>query len=82
MYKLIVQPPAAKQLRKLPRAKQEKIAEVLNLLKQDPFLGKKLRGSHTGKYALRVWPYRIIYMVKKQKVTVYGLAIGHRQGIH
>lgn len=41
-----------------------------------------MRGDYRGAYALRVWPYRIIYRIEKKRVTVYVLANGHRQGVY
>jgi len=82
MYRLIIQPRARKQFQKLPKAQQEKIGKVFNFIKADPFSGKKLRGEHKEEYVMRAWPYRIIYTIKKKKVTVYVLAIGHRQSIY
>jgi len=81
-YRVIIQPTAQKQLRKLPKNHRARIDRAFEFLREDPLAGKKLKGERRGEYALRVWPYRIIYTVHKKKVTVFGLAIGHRQGIY
>ncbi len=51
-------------------------------LETSPFCGKKLEGGYEGRYALRAWPYRIIYVVDKKVVTVTILSVGHRQGVY
>ena len=82
MYKVVIRPRARKQLKKLPPKQQIRIVKALEVLAEDPFVGKKLKGDHMGEYRWAVWPYRIIYMIEKKKVTVFVLAIGHRQGIY
>jgi mRNA-degrading endonuclease RelE of RelBE toxin-antitoxin system len=45
-------------------------------------MGKKLQGDHKGQRSLRVWPYRIVYVVQQKVVTIAVLKIGHRQGVY
>lgn len=82
MYKVVIERKAQKQLKKIPQEYQDRIIPALRYLAHDPFAGKKLRGSHKNEYALRVWPYRIIYTISQKTVTVFVLAIGHRQGVY
>jgi len=82
VYTVIVRPRARKQLKKIPRQYRTKITSALRYLAHDPFSGKRLTGEHKGEYALRVWPYRIIYIIEKKRVTVFVLAIGHRQAVY
>lgn len=51
-------------------------------LRSDPWQGKKLEGDLDGLYAIRVWPYRIIYTIEKRMVIVTVVAIGHRRDIY
>jgi len=81
-YSVVIERKAKKQLKQIPQKYQKKIKQTLMFLTVDPFAGKKLGGERKGEYSLRVWPYRIIYSIEKKKVTVYVLAIGHRQGIY
>lgn len=82
MFVLIMKPKAEKQLRKLPRHDQEKVAAAIDRLAEDPFSGKKLEGDLDGYHSVRVWPYRIIYSIEKKIVTVTVVAIGHRKDIY
>ncbi|MBU0767047.1 type II toxin-antitoxin system RelE/ParE family toxin [Patescibacteria group bacterium] len=82
MYRIVLKSQAYKQLLKLPKNDQKKIANTIDELAASPFIGKKLEGELSGLYTLRVWPYRIIYTVNKKIVTITVVAIGHRQGIY
>ena len=82
LFRVIVEPRAEKELRRLPKHELPRMAEALRSLAFDPYVGKKLRGEWEGHRSLRVWPYRIIYVVQKHIITVNVVAIGHRQGIY
>lgn len=82
MYRVILEREARRQLRKIPDQHTARIKAALQYLSHEPLAGKKLRGSLGGRYALRVWPYRIIYEIRKKEVLVIVLAIGHRQGVY
>jgi mRNA interferase RelE/StbE len=60
----------------------DRITQVLESLKGNPFQGKPLKHSLKGKYSLRVGMYRIIYTTEKHKMTVYILKIGHRRDVY
>lgn len=82
MYALYVTPHARKELAKVEKHYQKKIATALLLIRQNPYSGKKLTGEFKGQYATRVWPYRVVYNVKVQEKMVVITNIGHRQGIY
>jgi len=71
---------ARKQLKKIPKREQKKIIHKLESLSQDSHSGKALEREYKGMYSLRAWPYRIIYLLKKDKVIVVSIA--PRQGIY
>lgn len=71
-----------KSLQKIPRKWQEKILKAIEGLKKDPYQGKKLHGELKGCFSLRIWPYRVIFLIKKQQITIIILDIGHRQNIY
>jgi len=48
----------------------------------DPFVGKKLKGEYENQYSYRVWPYRIIYEIRKNELVVLVIRVGHRQGVY
>lgn len=73
---------ALKTLRKIEKNWQIRIMKAIDGLAKNPYRGKKLQGELQGLFSLRVWPYRVIYLIEKQKVTVVILDIGHRQNIY
>ncbi len=82
MYRVIIQPKAGNQLKKISLKDRRRIVIVINDLAQNPFAGKKLEGEFEGQRSIRVWPYRFLYMIDQKIVTVTILKIGHRQGVY
>jgi len=82
MYQLIVQKRAEKDLNRISEKDRSKIMTALFDLREDPYIGKVLKGGLVGYRSLRVWPYRIIYRINKKKLMVLVVKIGHRQGIY
>lgn len=79
---VILSKDAEKQYKHLAKSEQKKVQRKLVLLKEDPFSGKKLSGELDERYALRAWPYRIIYKINRQEKRVEVSAILHRQGVY
>ena len=73
---------AAKQYAHLPKTEQVKIKKNLFILQEDSLAGKKLEGELDTYRSLRAWPYRIVYMLNKQKRRVEVTEIIHRQGAY
>lgn len=73
---------ANSQLKKLPKREAEKNARKLLALQESPLIGKKLEGKLRDYYALRAWPYRIIYQIFTDSNTVLVDTIEHRQGVY
>lgn len=73
---------AARELRKLDRSAQQRVAAALDALAVDPFAGdvKPLKGKAEATYRRREGDYRIIFQLQADKVLV--LAIGHRREIY
>lgn len=80
MAKVIVTRGAIKDLKKISSLGQRKITLRLKVLKKNVFAGKKLGGELRGSYSLRIWPYRVIYIVIKGEVWITH--ISHRQGAY
>lgn len=73
---------ALKSLGKIPEKWKKRILKVIDGLEKNPFQGKRLQGEFQGMFSMRVWPYRILYIVQKEKITILILDIGHRQNIY
>jgi len=72
-------PVAKKELNRISQKDYQKILFALAVIKNDPFTGKKLRGKLKNSYSYRVWPYRIIYKIYKNKSLTIIIRIAHRQ---
>ncbi|MEA2088407.1 MAG: type II toxin-antitoxin system RelE/ParE family toxin [Patescibacteria group bacterium] len=81
-FVLQIKPKARKNLDKIPKNYRARIIAALDAIIQDPFSGKKLSGKKKGLYSFRVWPYRIIYIIKKMELIVFIIDIDHRQGVY
>ena len=85
MYSIVFLPDAEKLYKKLffsDRSRFQRVAAAMESLRSDPFQGKPLKHHLKGFYSLRVGVYRIIYMIERQKITVYIFDIGHRREIY
>ena len=82
MYHIVFRRQAEKQLRKLATEQQKHVTEAIDSLRSNPFQGKKLAGEYDGFWGMRVWPYRIIYLIEKKKILIIIVRIGHRQGVY
>lgn len=81
-YQVIILSRAEKEMRKLFPKDQKRILSAIEALEMNPFMGKQLQGDFDGAWAIRVWPYRIIYVIEKRIVTVKVLRIGHRKDVY
>lgn len=81
-FLLEIKPKARKNLDKIPQNYRARIIAVLDEIVRDPFSGKKLSGNRKGQYCVRVWPYRIVYIIKKMELIVFVIDIDHRQGVY
>ena len=82
MYTLEIKTKALKQIEKLPKNDQQKVFASMEVLKENPLAGKQLEGKYTGFRALRVWPYRIIYAIDHQTISVTVVKVGHRKDVY
>ena len=81
-YQVIIPAKVQKELNKIPVNYHRKITAALVVLSNNPYFGKKLKGERKGEWSLTVWPYRIIYRIKKYQLVVLIIKIGHRQGVY
>lgn len=73
---------AASQFRKLPKTEQKKARRKVEILAQNPYAGKKLTGEFDRFYAIRAWPYRIIYQISAETQSITIVWIKHRQSVY
>jgi len=81
-YSIVFAPKAKKQIDKLPEKVKKRIANALDKLSWDPFLGKALKADLKGLYSYRVGDYRIIYDVLRNKLIIEVIKVMHRRDIY
>lgn len=81
-YTIIIRRNAQKQAKKIPKKDQKRLNAAIVSLQTDPFQGKQLQNDLEGAWTIRVWPYRIVYIIEKRIVTVTVLRIGHRKDVY
>jgi addiction module RelE/StbE family toxin len=79
--KVVLSKKAEKDYSRLPKNVKGRIVKKFDLLGKEAFAGKKLSGEYGGLYSLKVWPYRIIYKIEKNKFIAI-IRILHRQGVY
>ena len=71
-----------KQLKNLPEKNQIEILKKIEKLKNDPYIGKKLKGPLKNFRSLKVWPYRIKYQYSDSDKVIFINVIQHRQSVY
>lgn len=80
-YFVYVSKSIRKSLWRVPSPWLERIERVIDVLSIDPHIGEKMAGKLSGCRKIRVWPYRIIYRLDKDKRVVKILEVNHRGGM-
>ena len=82
-YEIRYHPSIKKDLKKIDKSTVEKFFYVINSkLKENPYIGKKLKGKYTDLWRLKIGSYRIIYQIYNKKLIVLVLSFRHRQNIY
>ncbi len=81
-YRVEVKQSVIKTLKRIPRADQVKITEVIKALAHDPRPHNCLRLADSPYYRIRCGDYRIIYDVQHDKLIIIILKVGHRKDVY
>ena len=74
---------AEKQLKRLPRTDQQRLARVMLALADDPFpRGTRKLSGYDDVFRVRVGRYRILYSVSETRLIIVVLKIGHRKDVY
>lgn len=73
---------AIRNLEKIPVSEKNKIFKAIEVLIENPNLGKQLVGPLKGLRSLRFGNYRVIYKKDIQTITIVIIAVGHRKKIY
>ena len=81
VFRVLLNPNAAKALRKLDNANRTRIKKALGELAGDPWkVGKPLHPSDF--WSLRTGDYRAVYEINQDQNQVTVLFIGHRKNVY
>jgi len=82
-YDVEISETAEKQLRKLQRDDQRRIARAILALAVEPLpRGSRKLSGYDDVFRIRVGRYRVIYSVSGNRLTVIILKIGHRKDVY
>jgi mRNA interferase RelE/StbE len=81
MYKISFYEKAKKQLKKIPKQKQNRILAYIERIKIRPHSHvKRLQG--TKYFSGRVGDYRLILDIKNKQLIIFVVELGHRKNIY
>ncbi|MFC1621290.1 type II toxin-antitoxin system RelE/ParE family toxin [Candidatus Omnitrophota bacterium] len=79
-YKINIPARPKKQIENLPEKLRSKIIKViLEVLANNPYIGKPLKADLKSRYSYRVADYRIIYSILKHKLIIHIIKVMHRR---
>lgn len=82
-YSVQFKPLALRQLEKLPRDVQHRVAAKIDGLRHDPFpTGSKKMVALPDAWRIRVGDYRVVYQVHRSILVVLVLTVGHRREVY
>lgn len=72
---------ANKSLAKIPLSKSLRIKQTIDRLVLEPYLGDKMQGKYGNQRKIRVWPYRIIYMILEKERVIKIMEVERRGSV-
>ncbi len=83
MYTVVLSTRATRELRKLEKDAQQKIATTLDLLSEEPRPPKAVALKKEKRvYRVRVGNYRILYEVVENELIVWVIRVAHRKNVY
>jgi len=81
-YSLLFKPVALRQLERLPREVQRRVAVRIEMLREDPTPpGSKRLIGLDDTWRIRIADYRVVYQLQRSALVVLVLKIGHRREV-
>jgi len=82
-FSIQFKPAALRQLERLPREIQQRVAVKIEMLRENatPAGCKRLAGLADTR-RIRIGDYRVVYQVKREILLVLVLKIGHRRDVY
>ncbi len=72
---------ALRSMEKIPLPWQFRIEKAIDSLQFNPYYGEKMSGDFSDMRKIRVWPYRIIYKINKNKKTIFIFEVARRGSV-
>lgn len=82
LYSLKIKQSAFKELQKLDKKERIRVVTAIDQLKENPHIGKLLKGELSGLRRIRSGNYRVIYEINEGEVLILVLRIAHRQQVY
>ena len=73
---------AARELQTLAKPDRIRIIKAIDLLAENPFSGKALKGRLRGLRSLRARHFRVLYEVHKNALIVLVISVAHQSGVY
>ena len=73
---------AAKAIKKLESTVRERVRSAIDALREDPHRGKPLQLTLKGLYSWRTGDWRIVSRIKRQRIEVIHVSLGHRRDVY
>ena len=82
-YEIEISRSAERQLRRLPRTDQVRIARTMQALASNPFpSGARKLSGYDDVFRVRTGRYRILYSVAERTLVIVVLKVGHRRDVY
>jgi len=81
-YSLQIKGSAAKALQRIGKSDRLRLIDAIDQLKEEPHVGKFLKGELSGLRRIRVGRYRVIYEVVEKHLVVLVVRVGHRRDVY
>ena len=81
-YRVLIKPPAAKELEALPLKERKRIVSKIQHLSKDPRPTGCEKLSGREKYRVRQEDYRVLYAIDDRETTIPIVKIGHRRDVY
>ena len=81
-YEVEISRTAEKQLRRLPRTEQVRVARAMLALTDNPFpRGARKLSGYDDVFRVRTGRYRILYSISERALVIVVLKVGHRRDV-
>ena len=82
-YEIEISRTAERQLRRLPREDQVRVARTMLALSDNPYpRGARKLSGHDDVFRVRTGHYRILYSVSGRALVIAVLKVGHRRDVY